>query len=115
LVGAWGGHPPSGVVVVRGGPRATWRCHWLCRADVPPWLGLGPHFPGGFPRRLAAITGFYQPDSTFAFCFCFCCLFLAGGIERKKNQKHFAKQFCKNKIWQTRCDGLKRYLLLLLT
>jgi hypothetical protein len=40
VVGAWGDHPPSGVV--GGGPRVTWRCHWLCRADVSPWLGLGP-------------------------------------------------------------------------
>ena len=49
VVGAWGDHPPSGVV--GGGPRVTWRCHWLCRADVSPWLGLGPiFFQGGSLR-----------------------------------------------------------------
>ena len=49
VVGAWGDHPPSGVV--GGGPRVTWRHHGRCRADVCPWLGLGPiFFQGGSLR-----------------------------------------------------------------
>jgi hypothetical protein len=51
--GAWGDHPPSGVV--GGGPRVTWRCHWLCRADVSPWLERRTtFFPGGVPQRQLA-------------------------------------------------------------
>jgi hypothetical protein len=59
VVGAWGDHPPSGVV--GGGPRVTWRRHGRCCADVSPWLVQREHpncttfcnfsFPGA--RRLA--------------------------------------------------------------